>query len=174
MNSSYRKDRNKFKYAGVQGPYGREYKCSKNNKYYYENDILPNYGSGVEKFNQSFHEDINDTLNIKLFENGDLKEEVKEKLLKIKDKFLETLSEEDINLDVKDVVLVGSNVNYNYGPNSDIDLHIVADTSNYSNDMANLLDKIYNAYKTLFNQKYDLTIYGIPVEIYVESWNENV
>jgi predicted nucleotidyltransferase len=146
----------------------------KNKKYYTRSTIYPDYEQCVTKFNQSFHEGVNDTLNVKLFnDDNELKQEVKEKLLKIKDKFLETLSEEDIDLDVKDVVLVGSNVNYNYGPDSDIDLHIIADTSDYSNDMANLLDKTYNAYKTLFNQKYDLTIYEIPVEIYVESWNEN-
>ena len=177
MNSKCKKCRVNLKYIGTQGFYGDEYKCPKCGKYYYENsnndDILPNYGVGIEKFNQSFYEDINDTLNIKLFDGDKLKEDVKDKLLKIKDKFLETLSDEEIDLDVKDVVLVGSNVNYNYSENSDIDLHIIADTSNYSNDTSSLLDKIYNAYKTLFNQKYDLTIYGIPVEIYVESWSGN-
>lgn len=162
-----------LKFVGWQGNV-KEYKCPKCGKYFYGDNFSPDYEAGMQKFNQSFHEDKHETLNVKLFDGDELKKEVKDKLLKIKDKFVKTLSEDDIDLDVKDVVIVGSNVNYNYTENSDIDLHIIADLTNYDDEAYNnLLEKTYNAYKSLFNNKYDLTIYGIPVEIYVESWRED-
>lgn len=111
-----------------------------------------------------------DELNPDLWENDELKSEVKDKLLEIVNKFKENLSEDDIELDVKDIVIIGSNANYNYTEQSDIDLHIVADTSVYE-DQKELAVKLYDAYKRLFNNKYDPTIYGHEVEIYVEPDN---
>ena len=111
-----------------------------------------------------------DELNPDLWENDELKSEVKNKLLEIVDKFKENLSEDAIELDVKDIVIIGSNANYNYTDQSDIDLHIVADTSVYE-DQKELAVKLYDAYKRLFNNKYDPTIYGHEVEIYVEPDN---
>lgn len=111
-----------------------------------------------------------DELNPDLWENDELKSEVKDKLLEIVNKFKENLSEDNIELDVKDIVIIGSNANYNYTEQSDIDLHIVADTSVYE-DQKELAVKLYDAYKRLFNNKYDPTIYGHEVEIYVEPDN---
>lgn len=111
-----------------------------------------------------------DELNPDLWENDELKSEVKDKLLEIVNKFKENLSEDDIELDIKDIVIIGSNANYNYTEQSDIDLHIVADTSVYE-DQKELAVKLYDAYKRLFNNKYDPTIYGHEVEIYVEPDN---
>ena len=52
------------------------------------------------------------------------------------------------------------------------DLHIVANTGVYANQKE-LAVKLYDAYKRLFNNKYDPTIYGHEVELYVEPDNIN-
>jgi len=109
-----------------------------------------------------------DTLNPKLWdENNELKPDVREKIEEIVQKFDNNLKENDVELDVKDITIIGSNANYNYSPDSDVDIHIIADTSVYP-DQEDLAMKVYLAYKSLFNNKYDPTLNGIEAEIYVE------
>ena len=55
---------------------------------------------------------------------------------------------------------------YNYTKNSDIDLHIIADLSIY--DRQDLAQKLYDARRKIFNDKYDPMIKGYEVELYVE------
>ena len=119
--------------------------------------------------NKKFEEDIekHDTLNPKLFNNNELKPEIKEALLKVVDAFVEDLKESEVDIKVKDAVVIGSNVNYNYTKDSDIDLHIIAD-SDISNYPGELLTLLYSAYRSIFNKNYDITIKGIPCEVYVE------
>lgn len=114
-------------------------------------------------------EDIekHDTLNPKLFENDELKEDVREALKRVVDAFVADLRESDIDLAVKDAVIVGSNVNYNYTKDSDLDLHIIADSSK-SSYPGEVLTLLYSAYRSIFNKNYDITIKGIPCEVYVE------
>lgn len=110
-----------------------------------------------------------DILNSKLFTKEDtLKENVRKKMLEIVDEFIDDLHEQNIEIKIDDILLVGSNANYNYTKDSDIDLHIIANTKNikYENDIA---DALYGAYRTLFNKNLDINIYGIPLELYVET-----
>lgn len=126
---------------------------------------------GVDKneiVKESLDEAKNDTLNPAIWEDEELKPEVKEKLQFIADTFIKKLKEDDIPLDVDDIVIVGSNRNYNYGPQSDIDLHIIADLSQFKGREKELAEKIYQRKKSIFNDKYDPTINGFEVEIYVE------
>lgn len=114
---------------------------------------------------------VNDTLNQNLWnEDNTLKEEVKERLLDIVDNFLDMLKEDNIDIDVVDVRFLGSNANYNYTDKSDIDLHIVADFSSLPCEQ-NVMPQLYNAYKVIFNSKFDIKINGFDVEIYVEDVN---
>ena len=109
-----------------------------------------------------------DTLNPKLWdENNELKPEVRKKIEEIVQKFDNNLKENDVELDVKDICIIGSNANYNYSPDSDVDIHIIADTSVYP-DQEDLAMKVYLAYKSLFNNKYDPMLNGIEAEVYVE------
>lgn len=111
------------------------------------------------------------TLNSKLFTKEEiLKENVRKKMLEIVDEFLNNLKEQNIEIKVKDILLVGSNANYNYTKDSDIDLHIIADTKNikYDTEIANAL---YSAFRTLFNKNLDINLYDIPLELYVEVEN---
>lgn len=73
--------------------------------------IVSGLGEDLEK---------HDVLNPDLWDNNKLKSEVKHKLLDIVDKFKDNLLNDGIKLDPKDVVIVGSNANYNYSEHSDI------------------------------------------------------
>ena len=113
--------------------------------------------------------ETHDTLNPALWdENDNLLPEVEEGINKIVDQFVSELKDNEVDLKVIDVVLVGSNASYNYTKDSDLDVHIVADTSiidcNYG-----LLPIIYNMARSSFNNKYDISIHGVPIEIYVEG-----
>ena len=110
-----------------------------------------------------------DTLNSKLFTKDEmLKDKVRDKMLEIVDEFLADLKEQDINIKVDDVLFIGSNASYNYTKDSDIDLHILANAkaANYESEIAAAL---YGAYRTIFNKNLDITLYDIPLEIFVET-----
>lgn len=114
--------------------------------------------------------EYHDTLNPKLWENNSLKSDVKNKLLEIYQTFISKLRENEIPIEVIDVLLLGSNAAYNYTDNSDIDLHIITDFSNLPlNDT--LTQIFYNNEKSKFNDDYDITIKGLPVEVYIEDVN---
>lgn len=114
-----------------------------------------------------------ETLNSKLFdENNRLKEDVREALLNIKDEFLKELSENKIPLRVIDIWLVGSNASFNYTDKSDIDLHIIANLDDVCEDTC-LLQILYNYVKASFNKRHDISIKGLPVEVYIQDVNSN-
>jgi predicted nucleotidyltransferase len=109
------------------------------------------------------------TLNSKLFTKEEmLKDKVRDKMLEIVDEFLTNLKEQEIEIKVDDILLIGSNASYNYTKDSDIDLHILANAkaTKYKEEVAAAL---YGAYRTLFNKNLDIEFYDIPVEIFVET-----
>jgi hypothetical protein len=98
-------------------------------------------------------------LNPVLWENNRLRKEVRFKLIKIAKHFAEYLNVPRLNL--KDVTLSGSSAGYNYSEYSDIDLHLVVRKTNGN-------DELFTAKKNLYNKEHDLSIEGIPVELYVQ------
>lgn len=111
------------------------------------------------------HEELNPAL---FNEDATLKTEVKDKINEIVDEFLKDFIEVEVELKVKDIILTGSNASYNYTKDSDLDIHIIADTSEIE-DTLNLHKVIYNAYRSAFNKKFDIELNSIPVEVYVET-----
>lgn len=119
---------------------------------------------------ESLNEKIekHDTLNPVLFDKeGKVFSDVADKIEEIAFKFKDNLAEDGIKLDISDIYLLGSNASYNYTEDSDIDIHIIAN-ERFDCDQKHL-PIIYNAYKSLFNDKYDIKIKGIDVEVYVEN-----
>ena len=116
---------------------------------------------------------MNNQLNTKLFKNNKLKDEIRNKLVVIADAFVDDLRENNIPLNVLDYWLVGSNAAYNYSENSDIDIHIIVDfsTINVSRDILSIL---YNYARNSFNKTYDISVKGMPVELYIEGENSSV
>lgn len=75
--------------------------------------------------------------------------------------------QDGIKFDLKDIRLVGSNCAYNYTKKSDLDVHLIASKSSL-HCPDDLYPKIYSAYRSIFNKNLDISIHGVPVEIYVE------
>lgn len=98
-------------------------------------------------------------------DDNTLKSEVYDKLVEIYEEFIRFI---DIPLNIVDVEVVGSNASYNYNDNSDIDLHIIVNSEmNYMDK--EMLRVFYNSKKGSFNDDYDLTLNGVPVELYIED-----
>lgn len=116
--------------------------------------------------------ELHDTLNPKLWEGENLRPEVEEKLDEIVDQFILELHDNDIPIKVLDARLVGSNASFNYTDNSDLDIHIVANFEDTSCDVP-VLNLLYNYFKKNFNDKYAISVHGVPVELYVEDINSS-
>jgi hypothetical protein len=114
----------------------------------------------------TFHDD----LNPKLWNNNNLRPEVKLQLKLIARDFLEELGIQGI--DVEDLTVSGSNAAYSYTPHSDLDLHILVDMSKMPND--EIYKELFNAKKSLYNDSHDIKIHGVPVELYVQDAREPV
>lgn len=111
-----------------------------------------------------------DTLNQELFDGTHLRPEVREALLRIAGKFQNSLG---LNIEPVDIYLTGSSANFNYNEMSDIDLHLVYDFEQIGVN-AEILVKYFIAKKQVFNQDYEITIKGMPVELGVENINEPI
>lgn len=112
--------------------------------------------------------EVHDTLNPKLYDGMEMKQEVYDKLTEIYKEFLDFI---DIPLNIVDVEVVGSNASYNYNENSDIDLHIIVN-SEVTYVEPTILRQLYNDRKGAFNRDYDISVEGIPVELYIEDVND--
>lgn len=113
---------------------------------------------------------FNDELNPLLFnEDGKLKEDVRNQLLKIAIEFIKSCKIEQYKY--SNIVLVGSMANYTYTPQSDIDVHIVTDFSQFKAD-EEILGEYFNAKKDLWSTNHDIKINGHVVECYVQNAEE--
>lgn len=98
-----------------------------------------------------------------------LDNKVRDMLLKVATDFVANLKK-DNELDVKihDIVIIGSVANYNWTDYSDIDLHIVVDFGDLemSKDDAQTM---FDAIKNNWNTKHDIKMKGHDVELYVQD-----
>lgn len=110
--------------------------------------------------------ELHDKLNPELWnEDKTIKPDVYEALYNIYQEFITNL---DVSLNIVDVEIVGSNASYNYNEQSDIDLHIIVNSEvNWIDD--EILQQFYNSKKGSFNDNYNLSVHGIPVELYIED-----
>ena len=112
------------------------------------------------KGNIAYH----DELNPDVWDNNDLRTEVRYKLLVIAKRFIEYL--EVPNFKLLDIILRGSLVNYNYTQYSDFDLHIVTDFAALDTDIT---EAFYMAKKKIWNDEHDIIIKSHEVELYIED-----
>lgn len=102
-----------------------------------------------------------------------LKPEVKKALLKIADEFEEFLDTPQMK--VIDIIITGSLANYNYTPQSDIDLHLIADTTSKDGEACTFdIATFFKTKKVLWNEQHDIKIYDYPVELYVQLADESL
>lgn len=113
---------------------------------------------------------FHDELNPRLWKGTRLDPAVKKQLLLIAEDFIEELGLQ--SLDVEDITVSGSNAAYTYTPHSDLDLHILVDMDKLPAN--EVYRELFQAKKTLYNDSHDITIHGVPVELYVQDTNEPV
>ena len=108
-------------------------------------------------------------LNPVAWDGMELKAEVRQALLKVARAFMETWG---VELEVTDIILTGSNANYNWTKFSDFDLHVVVRLGGYSD--VTLVEKLLRAKKDEFNRRHNIRIKGYPVEVYAQGSNEHL
>lgn len=111
-----------------------------------------------------------DELNPKIWDNENtLNKEVREKLLATASEFIDFLG---VPILVEDIIFTGSLSNYNWSKYSDVDLHVVADFTQFSDDLLPLYEELFKVKKTIFNTNHDIKIFGYEVELYVQNASE--
>lgn len=111
-----------------------------------------------------------DELNPKVWDNENtLNKEVREKLLGVATEFIEFLG---VPILVDDIIFTGSLANFNWSKFSDVDLHVVADFTQFSDELLPLYQELFKVKKTLFNTDHNIKIFGYDVELYVQDSNE--
>jgi predicted nucleotidyltransferase len=112
-----------------------------------------------------------DTLNPKVWNEDDsLNSEVRDKLIEIAAEFINFIS---VPILVDDIIFTGSLANYNWSEYSDIDLHIVADFSQFDEELLELYQELFKVKKTIFNSDHDIKIFGYEVELYIQNSSES-
>jgi hypothetical protein len=109
---------------------------------------------------------LKDELNPKLWEGMKLDGEVRESLLMIAEDFYEKL---ELGVEVRDIVFCGSLCNYNWSEKySDYDLHIIINF-NEVDENYELVEKLVDYAKKVWNEQHDIKIKGYEVEIAVQD-----
>lgn len=111
--------------------------------------------------------DLHQELNPRLWTDGEIKPQVQTALLKIARVYYGFLG---LDVPIVDVVVSGSQANYNYTEHSDIDLHLIVNYNDVECDMA--VDELFDTKRKLWKEQHDIEIYGMPVEVYVEDTNK--
>lgn len=127
--------------------------------------------ASTEKIINSFY--LQDEFNPDLWNNPDdpkkvsLKPEIRERLLKVANLFIDYL---DTDLFIQDVIFVGSLVGYNWSEFSDFDIHILIDLDESEN--REMTEELFRLKKTVFNAAHDIFIKGFETELFVQDANE--
>jgi predicted nucleotidyltransferase len=107
-------------------------------------------------------------LSDKVWKDNALRPEISNALGRIAERFLEEL---ELELEVEDVVLTGSYAGRTWGPGSDLDLHIIVDFGSLDDPEA--AQRATKLAKFKWEEEHDITLKGIPVEVYVEGVDED-
>lgn len=108
------------------------------------------------------------SLDPKNAENYDVKPEIKKRLLKVAEIFIDYI---DTDLYIHDIIFVGSLVGYNWSEFSDFDIHVVVDLDETGGDRE-LYEELFRLKKSIFNAAHDISIKGFETELYVQDLNE--
>ena len=111
----------------------------------------------------------NDKLHTSFWDNETFKEEIRQRLLEIANRFIEDLKMPSLSVD--DITLTGSLANYNWNDKSDIDLHLIVDFSD-SKISDELLKDFLNLKRMMWNRLHDIKVKGHDVEIYIQDKDE--
>jgi hypothetical protein len=110
-----------------------------------------------------------DELNPLLWADESIRPDVRQALLRIAREFEQYL---DVPVAVEDIIVTGSQASYNYTKHSDLDLHIIVDYKTIECDQP--VDILLDTKRKLWKLSHDITIHGVPVELYAEDLDRPV
>ena len=109
-------------------------------------------------------------LNPKLWLGDQMHPKLRVGLTKIAMEFYKFLQ---VDADIKDIILIGSNANYNWTRFSDIDLHVVINYLEVGDNL-HLIKNYMHAKKSIWNVNYPLKFKGMNIELYAQDSNEDL
>lgn len=110
---------------------------------------------------------MHDNLNPLIWDSDKkIKIDIRKILLVNGKRFIEFCDIENLNFD--DIVLTGSLANYNYNENSDLDVHIILDFNQISENKEFVGD-FFKLKKTLWTEKLPIQVKGHDVEMYFQD-----
>jgi len=112
---------------------------------------------------------MHDELNPLIWDDIKIKSEVRKTLLKNAKRFIEFSDTE--NLKFEDIILTGSMANYNYNENSDLDVHIVLDFDQISENN-DFVGDFFKLKKQLWAENLPIQVKGHDVEMYFQDSKE--
>jgi predicted nucleotidyltransferase len=104
-------------------------------------------------------------LNPQFWLNNHLKSNIRKNLLNLSKFYFKQL---DLGVELKDVIFTGSLANYNYTNLSDVDLHLVIDYKELTDD-EDFAKEYFGDKRAIWADSNDIKINGFPVEIYIQD-----
>jgi hypothetical protein len=135
------------------------------------NDVSapPGAAGGLEEEVEPESFDVHEGLEPRIWHHEELRPEIRKKLLKIAQDFIDNLP---VEVDIEDVTLTGSLANYNWSNYSDVDLHIIVDFLSIDENRA-LIKSFFDNARMRWNDRHNIRVKGYDVEIYVEDNKES-
>ena len=112
---------------------------------------------------------VHDVLDPEIWDGDTMRRSARKALLRIAAEFLISLG---IEVRPEDITVTGSMANFNYTPESDLDLHVIMDYSSIDEDL-DLVRQMLMAKKSLWNLRHNITIKGHDVEVYPQDASES-
>jgi len=121
-------------------------------------------------FNQWLVEQVqyNKELNPKIWKGSEMDPDIRRKLLEIAQDFWKFL---DVDAKIVDIQLTGSIANYNWTPESDLDVHIITDF-NQIDENVDLVRKAMDGQRFIWNQRHPVVLREHDVECYLQDKSE--
>lgn len=107
-------------------------------------------------------------LSPKFWKEGVMDQEIRTKLLSIAEDFWNTLK---LEVPILDIQLTGSLANFNWNPDSDLDVHIIIDFASIDTNLE-LVRKALDGQRFMWNQRHNVVLRGHDVECYVQHKDE--
>lgn len=108
---------------------------------------------------------LQDHLNTTVWQDFKLDPSIRKDLLKIADDYIDFL---EIDVEIKDIILLGSLANYNWSNYSDFDVHLVFDFSEINKD-EELVQKYLDAKEKIWKFRHEILVAGYEVELFCQQ-----
>jgi len=166
VQSGHAKDRDKYTQTGPQRKGGAPFEEDPPKTR--SKSAPPGFGGSLEEEVEPESFDTHDTLETRIWDTEEIKPEIREKLMKVAQDFIDKLP---VEIDIEDVRLTGSLANYNWSNYSDVDLHIIVDFLGVDENRV-LVKSFFDNARMRWNDRHDIAAKGYDVEIYVEDSRE--